>query len=183
MSLLRALILVLSPAGATLPALGYDDMVSGFGIAPPAPFEVTDATPGPTVLRIGIGSMTGEPPIAGNGKYVCELSYETSDINAALTQDEINEATQSMWRREQVTTSIGAQMTIDNVAYFSVGEVHGMELVLTPKYGPDAANVRLVLSLAETPKARFVQSCATSAAALEAALPQFRAIRDTARLP
>jgi hypothetical protein len=183
MNLLRALIAVVCAAGAALPARAYDDMVSGFGIDPPSPFEVTDATPGPTALRIGIGSTTGEPPIAGNGKYVCELSYETSDINAALTQEQINEATQSMWRREQVTSSIDAQMSIDNVAYFSIDDVRGMELVLTPKVGPDAANVRLVLSLAETPKARFVQSCATSAAALEAALPQFRAIRNTARLP
>jgi len=165
------------------PSLAYEDMVTGFVIDPPAPFEIDTATPGPTGVRASIRSTTGEPPVPSAGGALCEVLYETNDANAALTQEQINEATQAMWRREQVTATISGQMDILDVSYFGIGEVRGMELVVTPKSGPGAADVRLVLSMAETPKARFVLSCATTAAAIDSALPLFQSIRDTARMP
>lgn len=172
-----AALLMASPAGA------YEDMVSGFAITPPAPFEVEIGTRPAPGLLVGIVSTTGEPPKAGTGPFLCEINYEPAPANNELSQERINQLTEADWRIQQITQGFAPLFEIDSYGFFDLGAARGMELVLTPRTGPDAETSRLVMSLTETPKARFTMACATPETAIETALPQFRAIRDTARLP
>lgn len=168
---------------AAWPAHAYEDMVSGFAINPPAPFEVEIGKRPSPGLALGILSTTGEPPKAGNGPFLCEVTYESVPANNELSQERINQLTEADWRVQQVTQGFASLFEIDSYSFFDLGPARGMELVLIPRTGPEAETSRLVMSLVETPKARFTQACATPETSIETALPQFRAIRDTARLP
>jgi hypothetical protein len=66
---------------------------------------------------------------------------------------------------------------------FSQKGYRGVELQITPKAGPDSANVRIVVLLIETAKGRTTLICKTIRKNSGKGLAQCRAIRTSITIP
>lgn len=163
------------------PAFAVEDSATGLKvelsddfIVEVAPFPVT---PQYDVL-IGVNAASGQPPIVGNSDYLCGVAFVTAPQNAKLSQAEINAMIDTPEWGMQARAAMEALMTFSTTEPFQLGDATGAEFVATPKIGPDHDNVRLVLSLVETPKGRTVVTCTATASTLKKAMPVFRTIRD-----
>jgi hypothetical protein len=162
------------------PALALEDAASGLKVELPDDFIVEIApTPidGYDVL-IGINAASGKPAIVGNSDYLCGVAFVAAPQNAGLTQDQITAMIDTPGWVEQARASMDPVMTFGSVEAFRLGDAMGAEFITTPRIGPDHDNVRLMLSMLETPKGRTVITCAATAATLKKVLPVFRSIRD-----
>jgi hypothetical protein len=73
--------------------------------------------------------------------------------------------------------------TVSDLKLFEHQGFSGIELIVTPKAGPNAENVRMFTSTLETPKGRTALICVTDKAGLASALTQFKALRATIHAP
>ena len=159
------------------------DPETGFGVSPPAPFVVEAAPPASHDLAFGVTAAGGMPAKAGTSPYLCKIGFKRSGLNSSLTQTDINARVAGKQWREVSRKVLERIFTIDAEAPLAQGSATGVEYQVTPKFGPDAANVRSYIGLIETPKGRVMTSCATTAADWSTALPQFRAIQAAISLP
>lgn len=129
-------------------------------------------------VLIGVDTVSGDPPIVGTSDYLCGVAFIASSQNAEMTQAEINAVIDTPEWGDLARQSMAATMTFEQATTFQLAGITGTEFIAIPKNGPDHDNVRLVLSVLETPKGRTMVSCVATATTLKNALPVFRTIRD-----
>jgi hypothetical protein len=181
----RTLLCTFAFAVFALPANAYTDAKSGLGITPPTPFVVgvAQAPPADTQVMLAIKSSTGRPAGVDATGAVCVAVYKLLPQNNPLTQDQLNTTVQNpdfinlMKANLQLNYDVSAINVVEN------GAVKGYEAIATVKKGPMAGMVSGYLVTFETPKGRTGLSCHTPKAQFDAALPQFKQIRESIQLP
>ncbi len=168
---------------AALPASALTDEKTGFGVTPPTPFVAEASTHPAQDILFGINSTTGTPAIAGAGKHLCGAGLKANDENAKLSQAQINAQTDGDAWRTMVRMTVGHTMAIDSETPFEIAGAHGVELIATPKIGPDHENVSMFLNIVDAPRGRVSFTCAVKKADFAGALDSLRAIRATITLP
>ncbi|MGL4634601.1 MAG: hypothetical protein ACRCWF_01335 [Beijerinckiaceae bacterium] len=165
-------------------AQGFQDPSTGFGVKPPAPFKAEQTTNRRQFdVGVGISSSTGKPAPKGTGTHVCEAGFKAAPQNADLSIADINKLTDTPQRQKQVRDTIEMIFLVTRTRTFTLQGVRGLEFEGRPRFGPDAENARMMMSMIETPKGRVTKVCVTSRAEIDKALPQFRAIRAGLTLP
>ena len=160
------------------------DTTSGFSIDPPAPFVAERTTNRPQFdVGVGIRSSNGVPPSAGTSSFVCEAGFKAAPQNASLTRAEINALVDKPEWVNLAKAAFELVFSITSQRRFTLQGYRGMEFQAVPKGGPGGANVRVLISLVETPKGRTTLFCLTQAPAYGVARQQFRAIRSSITLP
>lgn len=182
----------LAPPAALVVALGasaagaqsYGDAASGLSVSPPAPFVARAGKPHPLFdVTIDIDSKTGTPKAVNSDGRLCTLGFKPVHQNSALNRNVINaQMAKPEWQKlyRDMFETIG---TVSDIKLFEHQGFTGIELVVTPKAGPNAADIRMFTSTMETAKGRTALICVTDAAGLAAATPQFRALRATTHAP
>ncbi len=167
-----------------VPALAeFSDPSTGFAIRPPAGFTTQQTTRRQFDVGVGITSTTGVPAAAGTSAFVCEGGFKAAATNNDLTQAEINALVDKPEWRKLIRSTFELIGTVKAERRFTQEGYRGVELQVTPKAGPDAANVRMVVAMVETAKGRTTVLCVTTLKDLAKGLPQFRAIRASITLP
>jgi hypothetical protein len=170
-------------AGAAV-AQSYGDSASGLSVSPPAGFKAEAGGRHPQFeVTIDISSKTGTPKAVNSTGQLCTLGFKSATQNAQLNRDAINEQmAKPEWQQlyREMFETIG---TVSDLKLFEHQGFAGIELIVTPKAGPNAQNVRMFTSTLETAKGRTALICATDQAGLAAALPQFKALRATIHAP
>ena len=171
-------------SAGTAAAQSYGDATSGLSVAPPAGFKAEAGKPHPQFdVTIDISSKIGTPKAVNSTGHLCTLGFKPSTQNAQLTRDIVNEQmSKPEWQQlyREMFETIG---TVSDFKLFEHQGFTGVELIVTPKAGPNAQNVRMFTSTLETAKGRTALICATDPASLAAALPQFKALRATIHAP
>jgi hypothetical protein len=177
---LRAVSILAMAWAFCVPAFALEDPDTGLKVELPSGFtvEMSSQQSPEYEAQIGVKTVSGEPPIAGTGDYLCEAGFASAPQNAGLTQAQINAALSKPGWSEMAQNTMSAVFTFTRTERFELAGATGYEFVATPRLGPDAENVRVVLFMLETPRGRTVLSCATFADKLKGALPVFRTIRD-----
>ncbi|BCP51655.1 hypothetical protein K32_02720 [Kaistia sp. 32K] len=123
-------------------------------------------------------------PRAGTSKSLCGVGVKTQPEEvqafdqATLTSPEMIEETM-----ESMRTTLGFMGRIEAIDPVDFGAgVRGVATIVIPHLGPDHANVRQYIAIAETPAYRISLSCATTAAAIDKARPLFDALVGTLRI-
>lgn len=183
MRLLRPLALGACLAGLMLsPARALTDPHTGFGIEPPAPFTVEVSPAQAEDLAFSLRSSTGAPPAAGTGA-LCRTGLKLSPPGRPADQAALNARIDSKTVREDMRKPLKPRYTLEAENEFELKGARGVEFIGIPKAGPNADQVRVVLSFIDTPKGRISLVCATPATSLDAALPAFSLIRSSISLP
>jgi hypothetical protein len=160
------------------------DPDTGFSVNPPAPFKAEQTSNRRQFdFGVGISSKTGSPTPGGTTPFVCEVGFKAAPQNADLSIREINRLTDSPERQKSVRSIIETLFSISHQRTFTLQGVRGIELRGQPKIGPGADNARMMMSIVETPKGRVTLVCITKLNEIDAAMPRFRAIRNTITLP
>jgi hypothetical protein len=174
-------------AGALLfPAMAsaeFSDPATGFAIKPPVGFTTQQTTRRQFDVGVGITSTSGVPAAAGTSAFVCEGGFKAAATNNDLTQAEINAFVDKPEWRKLIRSTFELIGTVKAERRFTQEGYRGVELQVTPKAGPDAANVRIVVALIETAKGRTTLLCNTTRKDIGKGLQQFRAIRASIILP
>jgi hypothetical protein len=179
---LAAALLALAASGAA--AQSYGDPASGLSITPPKTFRAEAGESHPQFdVTIDIVSKTGTPKAVNPGGDLCTLGFKAAPQNAGLTRQIVNAQMAKPEWQQQYRTTFEAVGTVSDLKLFEHQGFSGIELIVAPKAGPNAKNIRMFSSIMETAKGRTVLSCATEQAGLAAALPQFRALRATMHAP
>lgn len=184
----RHVLALLAVAGAFPATVGVaralTDPATGLAVTLPAPFVAEVISARPQALEIGVLSTTGQPVVAGTGRVLCKLRYQpAANRPERITQDWLNgRSDDEDWRKAKRREFMPA-LTIIEEAAVDVGGVRGVEYVAIPKAGPNPEQVRVHLSVLETPKGRLTQTCATPLTGFEAARVQFGQIRSSISLP
>nr|WP_314257742.1 hypothetical protein [uncultured Devosia sp.] len=164
----------------TAPAQAYEHAATGFGVDLPEEFVVDPDIPQQDDydIVVGINPVSGNPAPADTNPHVCQAGFQGSDGNAGMTQKQINvmAAKNNDWTR-QIVAAFSQVMDIGAYENFTLSGIVGIQLITTPKFGPDAANNRIVLSFMETPKGRTMLVCTATRDNIWAALPVFKTIR------
>ncbi|MGX1787517.1 hypothetical protein ACWIGM_12285 [Bosea sp. NPDC055332] len=170
-------------AGAAA-AQSYGDAATGLSVTPPAGFKAEAGKPHPQFeVTIDINSKTGTPKVVNSTGQLCTLGFKRATQNAQLTRETINEQmAKPEWQQlyREMFETIG---TVSDLKLFEHQGFTGVELIVAPKAGPNAQNVRMFTSTVETAKGRTALICATDQAGLAAALPQLKALRATIHAP
>lgn len=178
-ALLAAAMLGAGPAAAQ----SYGDAASGLSVTPPANFKAVAGKPHPQFeVTIDISAKSGTKAVNSTGQ-LCTLGFKSAAQNANLTREVINaQMAKPEWQQlyRDMFETIG---TVSDLKLFEHQGFSGIELIVAPKAGPNAQNMRMFTSTMETAKGRTALICATEAAGLAAALPQFRALRATIHAP
>jgi hypothetical protein len=169
---------------------------------PPAQLDFRDAETGfaftaPSPLVIGkrrghrghdfvveIHSADTSLPRAGTSKSLCGAALKTQPEEVrALDQTTLNDPEMLERQVESVRSSLTLMGRVDSVEPLDFGHgVRGVAAIAIPHFGPDHANVRQYIAIAETPAYRISLSCATTAAAIGKALPLFEALVGSLRI-
>lgn len=165
-------------------AQSYGDPATGLSVSPPAGFKAEAGRSHPQFeVTIDIVSKSGMPKAVNSTGQLCTLGFKSAAQNAKLTREVINEQmAKPEWQQlyRDMFETIG---TVSDLKLFEHQGFSGIELIVTPKAGPNAQNVRMFTSTLETAKGRTALICTTDQAGLAAALPQFKALRATVHAP
>jgi hypothetical protein len=161
----------------------FADPSTGFAIAPPAGFSTQPTTRRQFDVGVGIAAISGTPGAAGTSAFVCEAGFKAAAANNQLTVAEINALIDKPEWRKLIRSTFELIGTVTAERRFTQEGYRGIELQVTPKAGPDAANVRMVVSMIETARGRTTLLCNTTRKDIGKGLPQFRAIRASLTLP
>ena len=116
-------------------------------------------------------------------KRHCTVGHKKKPESAAATKAEINALMGSpQWQnvKKRLFEQTG---TVTDLATFDHQGYTGIEMTVTPKAGPAAEALRMVVSTIETAKGRTALICVADRDSFGAALPEFRAVRATIRAP
>lgn len=170
-------------AALTGAAFAFSDSTTGFAVTAPEPFLVEKTNRGQFDVGVGILSTSGRPSVAGETKYLCEAGFKSAPQNAALTREKINEMTGEAQWVNNARRTIEFVFRVDDQNYFMLQGYRGIEFHVRPKSGNDADNVRMAMSMVETPKGRVTFLCSTRTPEFKSAINTFRAIRSGVTLP
>jgi len=123
-------------------------------------------------------------PRAGTSKSLCGAALKTQPEEVrALDQAALNNPEMLERQVESVRSTLMLMGRVDAIEPLDFGNgVRGVAAIAVPHFGPDHANVRQFIAIAETPAYRISLSCATTAAAIDRALPLFEALVGTLRI-
>jgi hypothetical protein len=165
-------------------AQSYGDPASGLSVSPPKPFIGKAGKPHPQFdVTIDIDSSTGTPKAVNADGRLCTLGFKPAAQNAQLNRETINaQMAKPEWQKlyRDMFETIG---TVTDLKLFEHQGFSGIELIVTPKAGPNAENVRMFTSTLETSKGRTALICVTDKAGLAASIAQFKALRETIHAP
>lgn len=165
-------------------AQSYGDPATNLSVSPPKPFVGKAGRPHPQFdVTIDIDSTTGTPKAANADGRLCTLGFKPAAQNAQLNREIINaQMAKPEWQQlyRDMFETIG---TVSDLKLFEHQGFNGIELVVTPKTGPNAENVRMFTSTLETPKGRTALICVTDKAGLASSLAQLKALRATIHAP
>lgn len=179
----RTLPLFLAALASPVAAQGYADPVSGLAIAPPAGLTVTSAQPRPNFdLTVDIAGDEVLESVQENGK-LCSIAFKNAPQNADLSRAQINALMKKPEWRNLYKAAFELIGTVTRTSTFQHQGYAGLEFQVTPKVGPNAANIRMHVATVETSKGRTVFSCVTDVANQRKAMPIFAAIRRGTRVP
>lgn len=164
----------------SFPAYGMEDQVTGLKIDLSSDFIVKlDSTKNPTYdVLFGIDPASGQPPHVGTSKYLCGVTFRAAPQNAGFTQDQINEMIRGEEWNLQARKTLSTNLTLETANAFHIDGINGVEFTGIPKVGPDHENVRLMMSMLETPKGRTTVVCTATKASFDGVMPMFHTIRD-----
>lgn len=133
---------------------------------------------------IEIDSADPSLPRAGTSKSLCGAALKTQpDEVQALDQAALNDPEMIERQIESVRSTLTLMGRVDSIEPLDFGNgVRGVAAIAVPHFGPDHANVRQFIAIAETPAYRISLSCATTAAALDKARPLFEALVGSLRI-
>jgi hypothetical protein len=148
-------------------------------VNPPAPFVATRDQEGPPTV-FTIRSSTNSPVSVRPDGGLCLLTFTESPDVAGLTQEQLNARKDT---REWQQSIVGRMRSADYRAgaAFTVTSVRGMDFLGLKKAAPGEKKIGTYLAIMETPKGQTILTCATPHDGFDAAVPQFRAIRDSIR--
>ena len=170
--------------------------------APPARADFQDAETGlafsaPPPLVVGgqrdhrghdfvieVDTSDSSLPRAGTSKSLCAVGVKTQPEEVqALSQEALSSPEMVAETLESMRTTLGFMGSVVDIRPVDFGGgARGVAAVTTPHLGPDHANVRQFIAIAETPAYRISLSCATTAAAIDRARPLFDALVGTLRI-
>ena len=177
-----ALAAILSAGSAS--AQSYGDSVSGLSISPPPGFKAEAGQPHPLFdVTIDISSKTGAPKAVNSNGQLCTLGFKPAAQNAQLTREVINAQMARPEWQQLYRTMFETIGTVSDLKLFEHQGFNGIELIVTPKAGPNAQDVRMFASALETAKGRTALICATDQTGLATALPLLKALRATIHAP
>lgn len=170
---------------SSFPAYGLEDPKTGLKVDLSDQFRVElDPTPDRSYdALIGISPVSGQLPLIGTSKYLCGVAFTAIAQNAGISQAQINAEINTQSWGQQARQSMSGTLTFESLVAFELAGITGAEFIAIPKMGPDHENVRLMLSLLETPKGRTSLTCTATKAGMDSALPLFRTIRDAITPP
>jgi hypothetical protein len=175
-SIAALIVVVASTASGTVAAQSYTDPASGLSVDPPKPFA---AQPGRPHRQFDI---TIDVDSAADKRH-CTIGYKKKPENASASKAEINALMGSpQWQnvKKRLFEQTG---TVTDLATFDHQGYTGIEMTVTPKAGPAAEALRMVVSTIETAKGHTALICVADRDSFGAALPEFRAVRATIRAP
>jgi hypothetical protein len=169
----------------SLPAHGMEDPVSGLKINLGSGFVIKrDSAKDPVYdVLFGIDPASGQPPPVGTSSYLCGVTFRSDPQNVGFTQPQINAIILDEKWSVQARRSLSASIELETASAFEIDDISGVEFIGVPKTGPDHANVRLMMSMLETPKGRTTVTCATTKASFNDVMPMFHRIRDAISPP
>jgi hypothetical protein len=175
---LLAVVIVVAAATASGPlaAKSYTDPASGLSIDPPEPFAAQPGQPHRQFdVTIDVASTSDERHCALGFKQLPENALATkAEINALMASPESQNSHRSLFEQ---TGTVHDLSTFEHQGYI------GVEVTITPKLGPAAESIRMLVSTVATPKGSTALICITDKDSLAAGLPDFRALRATMRAP
>jgi hypothetical protein len=179
-----ALLAVAALSHTRLSAQTLADSATGFAITPPDSFSV-HRTSNRRQFDVGVGIRAkGDSASArSDGGFLCEAGFKSAPQNASLTREQINAFVDDPDWRNLVRANLRMIFEIVTEEPFTLQGYRGVELTLRPKSAAGGGDVRLFMSLVETPKGRTTMVCYSSASGISAALGTFRGLRQTIRLP
>ena len=123
-------------------------------------------------------------PRAGTSKNLCGVGLKTQpDEVQALDQASLIAPEMIDRQMQSMRSSLGLLGHIDFVEPVAFGGgLRGVAALTTPRFGRGHAHVRQYVAIAETPAYRISLSCATTATAIDRALPLFEALVGTLRI-
>ena len=172
-----AALMLASATGAAAQSVVTDE-ASGLSIAASDAWDARQVKYKGNDVMFGFNPRSGFPPIAGNGAFVCAVNFTLAPGNADLTQDEINAMISSNAWQAMTRDILETELVLADAEPFVVEGVQGVAFTGMPTIGEGAENVRLYLTMLETPRGRTAQTCVTTRAAFDDALPMFRELRD-----
>lgn len=177
LSLLPAFVVAIC---ASFPVYGMEDPATGLKINLSSDFIVKfDSTKDPAYdVFFGIDPASGQPPHVGTSKYLCGVTFRAAPQNAGFTQDQINEMIKGERWNLQARKTLSANITLETANAFHIAGINGVEFTGAPKVGPDHDNVRLMMSMLETPKGRTTVVCTATKASFDGVMPMFHTIRN-----
>jgi hypothetical protein len=175
---LLAVVIVVAAATASGPlaAKSYTDPASGLSVDPPEPFAAQPGQPHRQFdAIIDVASTSDKRHCALGFKHLPENALATkAEINALMANPESQNVHRSFFER---TGTVHDLSTFEHQGYI------GIEVTITPKIGPVAESIHMLISTVETAKGRTSLICLTDKDSVAAALPQFRAVRAAIRAP
>lgn len=167
--------LVLGAAGA-LPAQAapFVDVFTGLRVDAPEPLQVEKINNNNFASAVGIRAPAGSPQPAAPSVFLCQVGFVPRPVDG--TQDEINASMLDPSALEGFSSSLAAAFESYESATFTANGVAGFEFFAVPR---DATANRLYTTIMQTPAGMVQQHCTTTEGDADAALPLFRAIRDT----
>ncbi|MDV3252942.1 hypothetical protein DevBK_16505 [Devosia sp. BK] len=170
--------LCLAALSLAAPALAAEDKATGLAVNLSDDF-VVEPTPADAnfTANFGIKSASGETANFEGEDYLCQVAYSPAPENADLSVEEINAMVRTQEWIDLAKNTMSVIFDFKEDTPFERAGFNGHEFIAMPKQ-PGAENVRLVLSMLETPKGRTAISCVADEEALDEMLPTFRTIRD-----
>ena len=184
MATVMSAVLAAALADAPLGAQTVADSATGFAITPPDSFSVHRTT-NRTQFDVGFGIRAKGDSASGgtDGGFLCEAGFKSAPQNASLTREQINVLVDDPDWRNLVRANLNLVFDIVMEEAFTLQGYRGVEVTLRPKAAPGNPDLRLFMSLVETPKGRTTMLCNSSASGIAAALGTFRGLRQAIRLP
>jgi hypothetical protein len=152
-------------------------------VSPPAPFVATRDQQGPPTI-FTIRSSTNTPVSVRHDGGLCLLTFTESPDVAGLDQQQLDARKDTReWRQHIVGRMRSADYQPGEA--FTVTGVRGLDFLglkkAAPADGTAEKKTGVYLAIIETPKGQTILTCATLHDGFDAALPQFRSIRDSIR--
>jgi hypothetical protein len=160
-------------------AFAATDDVTGVSVDPPEPF-VTEVVGDPvSPARIIIYSSTGTPAPGAAAPILCAVSIRSGAGNQGYSQEELKEFSVRPEMINLTKASLELVFNLDEGSVFAVDGVSGIEFIGSFKSNDGTLGPPVYIASMQTPAGITMMNCMPTREDFDAAVPQFRTIRDT----